>query len=130
MLRAEPWLEAAQYKPVLQRNGTGHPRQPGQGMRPYPEILSKLLIEVLVVIFGEVVKPALKHTDDSISGMSGNTCSTRCRAALGRRFSELLGRLLTLYQGQLNSLSVFKLNFGERLKHSVFIEGFYAFCHG
>ena len=100
-------------------------------MDPYPEILSKLLIKVSIVIFGEVMKPTLKQPDDSIGGMSGNTYSTRCRAtALGRRFSEPLGRLLTLYHGQLNSLSVFKSHFGERLKHSVFVEGFDAFCHG
>ena len=99
-------------------------------MHPYPEILSKLLIKVLVVIFGEVVNPTLKQADDSIGGMSGITNSTRCRAALGRRFSEPLGRLLILYHGQLNSLSVFKSHFGERLKHSVFVEGFDAFCHG
>jgi hypothetical protein len=89
-----------------------------------------LLIKVLVVIFGEIMKPALKQADDLIGGMSGNTCSTRRRAALGRRFSEPLGRLLSLYHGQLNSLSVFKSHFGERLKHAVFVEGFDAFCHG
>ena len=88
------------------------------------------MIKVLVVIFGEVVKPTLKQADDSIGGMSGNNNSTRCRAALGRRFSEPLGRLLTPYHGQLDSLSVFKSHFGERLKHAVFIEGFDAFCHG
>jgi hypothetical protein len=27
-------------------------------------------------------------------------------------------------------LSVLKSHFGERLKHSVFVEGFDAFCHG
>jgi hypothetical protein len=124
------WFEAAPYKPVLQRNGTGRPRQPGQGTCPYPEILSKLLIKVHVVIFGEVMKPTLKQADDSVGRMSGNNYSTRCRAALGRRFSESLGRLLTLYHGQFNSLSVFKSHFGERLKHSVFVEGFDAFCHG
>ena len=99
-------------------------------MHPYPEILSKLLIKVLVVIFGEVMKPTLKQADDSIGRMSGNTHSTRCRAALGRRFSEPLGRLLTLDHGQLNSLSVFKSHFAERLKHSVFVEGFDGLCHG
>ena len=100
-------------------------------MHPYPEILSKLLIKVLVVIFGEVVKPTLKQADDSIGGKSGgNTYLTRCRAALSPRFSEPIGRLRTLYHGQLNSLSVFKSHFGERLKHAVFIEGFDAFCHG
>ena len=52
-------------------NGTGRPRQPGQGMHQYPEILSKLLIKVLVVIFGEVMKPTLEKADDSIGGMSG-----------------------------------------------------------
>ena len=99
-------------------------------MHPYPEILSKLLIKVLVVIFGEIVKPTLKQADDSIGGMSGNNYSTRCRAVLGRRFSEPLGRPLTLYHGQLNSLSVFESHFGEGLKHAVFVEGFYAFGHG
>jgi hypothetical protein len=58
--------------------------------------LSKLLIKVLVVIFGEVVKPTFEQADDSIGGMSGNTYSTRCRAALGRRFSEPLERLVAL----------------------------------
>ena len=81
-----------------------------------PEILSKLLIKVVIVIFGEVVKPTLKQADDSIGGMSGNTCSTRSRAAFGRRFSERLRGLLALYHGQLNSLSVFEPYFGERLK--------------
>jgi hypothetical protein len=99
-------------------------------MHPYPEILSKLLIKVLVVIFGEVVKPTLKQANDSISGMSCNDYSTRFRAALGRRFSEPPGRLLTLDHGQLNSLSVFEPHFAERPKHSVFVEGFDAFCHG
>lgn len=100
-------------------------------MHPYPEILSKLLIKVLVVIFGEVVQPTLKQADNSIGGMSGSTCSTRCRAAaFGRRFTKSLGRLHSLYHGQLNFLSVFKLHFGERLKNSVFVEGFDAFCHG
>ena len=99
-------------------------------MHPYPEILSKLLIKVLVVIFGEVVKPTLKQANDSIGGMSGNTYSTRRRAALGRRFSDPLGRLFTLDHGQLNSLSVFEPYFAERLKHSVFEEGFDGLCHG
>ena len=99
-------------------------------MHPYPKMFSKLLIKVLVVIFGEVVKPTLKQANDSIGGMSGNNYSTRCRAALGRRFSEPLRRLLTLDHGQLDSLSVFKSHFAERLKHSVFVEGFDAFCHG
>src|SRR5882724_113440 len=102
----------------------------GKEMHPYPEILSKLLIKVLVVIFGEVMKPTLKQADDSIGGMNGNNYSTRCKTALGRRFSEPLGRLLTLYHGQLNSLSVFESHFGEGLKHAVFVEGFDAFCHG
>ena len=99
-------------------------------MHPYQKILSKLLIKVLVVIFGEVVKPALKQANDSIGGMSCNNCSTRCRAALGRRLREPVGQLLTLDHGQLNSLSVFKSHFAERPKHSVFVEGFDAFCHG
>ena len=99
-------------------------------MHQYPEIPSKLLIKVLVVIFGEVMKPTLKQADDSIRRMSGNNSSTRSMAALGRRFSESLGRPLTLYHGQLNSLSVFESHFGEGLKHAVFVEGFYAFSHG
>jgi len=89
------------------------------------------LIKVLVVIFGEVVKATLKQADNLIGGMSGSTYSTRCgAAALGRRFTKSLGRLHTLYHGQLNFLSVFKSDFGERLKNSVFVEGFDAFCHG
>ena len=99
-------------------------------MHPYPEILSKLLIKVLVVIFGEIVKPTLKQADDSIGGMSCNTYSTRFRTVLGRGFNEPLGRLLTLDHSQLNSLSVFKSHFAERLKHSVFVEGFDGLCHG
>jgi ABC-type uncharacterized transport system substrate-binding protein len=74
-------------------------------MDPCPEILSKLLIKVLVVISGEVVKPTLKQANDSIGGMSCNDYSARFRAALGRRFSEPLGRLLTLDHGQQNQSS-------------------------
>lgn len=99
-------------------------------MHPYPEILSRLSIQVVVVVFGEVVKPTLKQADDLEGRMSGNIHSRRRRAALGRRFSEPPGRLLALYNGQLNFLSVLKSHFGERLKHSVFVEGFDAFCHG
>lgn len=98
-------------------------------MRLYPERLSKLLIKVFVVICGEVVKSTLKQAHDSVGGMSGDIYSTQCRAAFGRRFREPLGKLLTLYDGQLNSLSVFKSHFGERLKHAVFVEGFDAFSH-
>ena len=79
---------------------------------------------------GKIMDATLKQRHDPISRMSSNTYSVGRRAVLGRRFMKPLGRLLTLYHGQFNSLSVFKSHFGERLKHSVFVEGFDAFCHG
>lgn len=54
---------------------------------------------------------------------------TRSRAAVSSRFGDPFGRLLTLYHGQLNSLSIFKSNFGERFKNPVFVESFDGFYH-
>ena len=62
---------------------------------------------------GKIMNATLKQRHDPISRMSSNNYSTRRRAALGRRFSESLGRLLTLNHGQFNSLSVLKSNFGR-----------------
>src|SRR5262249_49423160 len=117
---------------MLQRNDICRPRQPGQEMHRYPKRLSRLSslpIEVVVMTVGKIMDATLKQRHNPISGMSSNTSATRYRAALGRRFSEPLGRLLTLNHGQLNSLPVLKTNFAERLKHTVFVESFDGFCH-
>jgi hypothetical protein len=79
---------------------------------------------------GKIMDATFKQRHDPKSRMSSNGgYSARRAAALGCRFSELLGRLLTLNHSQLDSLSVFKTNFVERLKHSVFVESFDGFCH-
>ena len=80
------------------------------------------------MIFGKIVDPAPKQSDDPIGGM-------RCDFPLQSRtgFSgRLLGpfrRLAAFDYGQLDSLSIFKPHFAERLKDAIFVESFYAFCH-
>jgi hypothetical protein len=87
--------------------------------------------ESTVMTSGKIMGATLKQRHDPISRMSSNIYSARCRAALGRGFRKPLGRFLTLtlHHSQLHSLSVFKTNFVERLKHSVFVESFDGFCH-
>ena len=78
---------------------------------------------------GKIMDATLKQRHDPISRMSSNTYLAGRRAVLGRRFIKPLGRLLTLNHSQLDSLSVLKTNFVERLKHPVFVESFDGFCH-
>ena len=132
MLKAEPLTGAARYRSIWQRHDNRHLRQLAQGMRPYPERpsgLNSLWINVLVMIFGEIVNPAFKQCDDPIGGVKRYYCPTRSRTAVSSRFSDPFGRLLTLHHGQLNSLSIFKSNFGERLKNPVFVESFDGVRH-
>ena len=96
----------------------------------YPEIFSRLLIQVLVMIRGEIVNPASKQSDDPISGTRCYFCSSRRRATINSRFSDPFGHFFTFHEGQLNRLFIFKSHFGERLKHSVFVKSFDGFCHG
>jgi hypothetical protein len=84
--------------------------------------------KVLVMIFGKIVNPTSKQSNDPRGGMrrhfsfhSGTTSS--------RRFSDPFGGLFTLYYGQFDSLSIFEPHFGERLKNPIFVEGIDAFCH-
>jgi hypothetical protein len=78
---------------------------------------------------GKIMDATLKQRHDPKSRMSNNSSSARRGAALGCRFSEPLGRFLALNHSQPDSLSVFKTNFAERSKHSVFVESFDGFCH-
>jgi hypothetical protein len=101
-----------------------------QGTHPYPEILSRLLIQVLVMILGKIVNPTSKQSDDPIGRARCYLYATFLRATTVTRFSDPFGRLLALYNGQLNSLSVLKSNFAERFKNAVFVESFDGLCHG
>lgn len=78
---------------------------------------------------GKIMDATLKQPHDPKSRMSSNTRSARYRAAIRCLFSDLFGWFLALIDSQIDSLSVFKTNFIERLKHSVFVESFDGFCH-
>jgi len=81
------------------------------------------------MIFGKIVKPAFKQSNDPISGMRPHSYPTT-KTTAGSRFCRRFGPLLLLYHGQLNPLSIFKLNFCERFKNPILVEGFDGFCHG
>lgn len=133
MLEAEPLTRVARYKSVLRRHDNRRLRQPAQGTRLCPGKLSNaasLSIEVGVVICGQIMSPAFEQSDDPIGWMRRYFSPIHHWTAACRRFSDPLGRLLTRYHGELNSLFVIKSNLGERLKNAVFIEGFDGFCHG
>lgn len=133
MLEAEPLTGVARCKSILRRYDDGRLRQPAQGTRLCPGKLSNaasLSIEVGVVICGEIMSPAFEQSDDPIGWMRRYFSPIHNWTAARSRSSDPFRRLLALYHGQLNSLSFFKPNFGERLKNAVFIEGFDRFCHG
>lgn len=133
MLEAEPLTGVARYKSVLRRYDNRRLRQPAQGTRLCPGKLSNaasLSIEVGVVICGQIMSPAFEQSDDPVGRVRRYFSPVHHWTAACRRFSDPLGRLLTRYHGELNSLFVFKSNLGERLKNAVFIEGFDGFCHG
>ena len=78
---------------------------------------------------GKIMDAAFKQRHEPKGRMSSNRCSARRGSALGCRFSELLGWFLVLDHSQLDSLPVFKTNFVEWLKYSVFVESFDGFRH-
>jgi len=133
MLEGEPWTGADRRRSILRRHDNGRLRQPAQGMRPYPgrpSRLSSLPIEVVVMTGGKIMNAALKQRDDPIGGMRGYFYRARNRMAVSSGLSDPFGRLLVLHHGQLHSLPVFKSNFRERFKDSIFVESFDGFCHG
>jgi hypothetical protein len=85
-------------------------------------------VKIPVVFPGEIVHPAFKQPHDPIGGMRGHSEATRGTVVTGR-FNGQFGTLLALYHGQLNLLSIFKSNFRERFKNSVFVKSFDTFCH-
>ena len=131
MLKAEPLIGVTRYKWISQRYDNRHLRQPAQEMRRYPGRLSTLgplWIEVLVVVFGEIVNPAFKQANDSIGGIGCDLYPSGSTAATGR-FGRRFRPFLTFHDGQPNFLPVFKPDFRERFKDPIFVEGFDRFCH-
>jgi hypothetical protein len=82
------------------------------------------------MIFGKIVNPTSKQSDDPISGTRRYFCTSRGRATINSRFSDPFGQFFTFYDGQFNPLFIFKSHFGERFKNSVFVKSFDGFCHG
>ncbi|MBM2806324.1 MAG: hypothetical protein HW419_4217 [Deltaproteobacteria bacterium] len=80
------------------------------------------------MIFGKIMDPAFKQSNDPIGGMRRHF-SFYNRTTISRRFSDPFGGLFILYYGQFDSLSIFKPHFGERLKNPIFVESIDAFCH-
>jgi hypothetical protein len=132
MLEAEPLTGAARCKSILRRYDNGRLRQPAQGMRlcpGKPSNAASLSIEVGVVICGQVMSPAFEQSDDPIGWMRRYFSPIHNRTLARSRSNDPFRRVLARHHGQLDSLFVFKTNFGERLKNAVFIEGFDGFCH-
>jgi len=80
------------------------------------------------MIFGKIVNPTFKQSNDPIGGMRRHF-SFQSRTTISRRFNDPFGGLFTLYYGQFDSLSILKPHFGERFKNPIFVEGIDAFCH-
>lgn len=129
MLKAEPLIGVARYRWVSQRHDKRHLHQPMQGRLPYQERLSRLLIEVLIMIFGKVVHPAFEQFNYAIGGMRGH-CSRTERTAVGSWVSGWFRPFLTFYDGQLNFLPVLKPDFRERFEDPILVESLKGFCHG
>ena len=91
-------------------------------------MVEALSIEVIVMIFGKIVDPAPKQSDDPIGGMRVYF-PLQSRTGFSGRLRGPFRRLATFDYGQLNSLSIFKPHFTERLKDAIFVESFHAFCH-
>jgi hypothetical protein len=82
------------------------------------------------MIFGKIVHPTSKQSNDPIGRARCYFHSSCLRATIVGRFRDPFGRLLALYDGQLNSLFVLKSNFAERFKDAVLVKSFDGFCHG
>ena len=130
MLRAEPLIGVARCESIVQRYDNRHPRLPGQERRRYrerPSTVTPLSIEVSVVTLGEIVDPTSKQPDNLMGRMARDIYADFFRGRLSRQFRDSRRRFLRLDHSQFNFLSVFKADFGEGLKNSVFVkrvEGF------
>jgi hypothetical protein len=115
----------------LQRHDNRHLHQPTQGMRQYrerPSMPKSLLVEIPVVVLGEIVNPAFKQSNDSVGRMRCRFDPTPRRTT--SRFSGWFVPFLTLSHGEFNPLPVFKSNFRERFEDPIFVQGFDRFRHG
>ena len=132
MLGAERELQVVARELTWQRNDNRRLRQREQETLRYREIPSRVIslaIEVIVVIFSEVMSTALKRPDDTLCRMRVDVSVASDLPALARRFCDSLQRLLALDHGQFNSLFIFEANFFERLKYSVLIHRVKGSCH-
>jgi hypothetical protein len=129
MSKAEPGIGVAQYKEISRQYDNHHLRRPTQGTRPYPEIPSRPLIQVLIMVFGKIVNPTSKQSDNLIARARCYFYTSSFRASILSRSSDPVGRLLALYDGQLDSLSVLKSDFAERFKNTVFVKSIDGLCH-
>jgi len=131
MLEVEPLKKGDQYRSILRWHDSRHLDLPTQGMRRYrerPSTPKSLLVEVPVVVFGEIVNPAFKQSNDSVGRMRCRFDPT-CRRATSR-FSGWFVPFLTLSHSEFNPLPVFESDFRERLEDPVFVQGFDRFRHG
>jgi hypothetical protein len=130
MLRAQPLIGVARRESILPRYDNRHLRPRGQERRRYrerPSTGTPLSIEVPVVTLGEIVDPASKQPDNLMGRMAGDIYTDRFRGRLSRQFRDSRRTSLRLDDSQFNFLSVFKADFAEGLKNSVFVkrvEGF------
>ena len=131
MLPAELLNEATRCEPTSRRSDS-RLHQRGQERRRYRERLSidrSLSIEVSVVIFGKVVNPALKQSDDATRGMRGDIESLRRLPTQDRLLPAPYCRFVALEHRQFNFLSFFEANFFQGFKNPVFKHCVNGFRH-
>jgi hypothetical protein len=132
MLPAELLNEATRCEPTSRRSDGRRLHQRGQERRRYRERLSidrSLSIEVSVVIFGNVVNPTLKQSDDATRGMRGDIESFRSLPTQDRLLPAPYCRFVALEHPQFNFLSFFEANFFEGFKNPVFKHCVNGFRH-
>jgi len=132
MLPAELLNEATRCEPTSRRSDSRRLHQRGQERRRYRERLSidrALSIEVSVVIFGKVVNPALKQSDDATRGMRGDIESLRRLPTPDRLLPAPYCRFVALEHRQFNFLSFFEANFFQGFKNPVFKHCVNGFRH-
>jgi hypothetical protein len=125
MLPAERLNGVTRCGSISRRSDDRRLRLRGQERHRCQERLStdrSLSIEVSVVIFGEVMNPALKQSDNAMSGVRRDIDLSRCLQTLGRLFPHPSCRLAALDHRQLNFLSFFEANFFEGFENPVFKE--------
>ena len=133
MLEGEPLTGAARFRSILQRHDNGRLRRPERGMRPYqgkPSNAASLsIIEVGVVICGQIMNPAFEQSNDPIGWMRSYFSPIHNRRVARRGSSDLFRCLLTLHHGQPYLLFVSKSNFGERFENPILEKSFDGFGH-